>query len=71
MNDFDFIGWLNGIMEEKGMNETEIAAFFGTSRAAISHYMNGNRMPMLYTFLQMLDSLGLKMEIVKKLKNPD
>ena len=66
MKDFDFISWLNGIMKEKDMNETEMAAFFGISRQAVHHYRKGIRMPMLHTFIQMLEKLGKRMEIKER-----
>ena len=63
MNKFDFVEFLRKQMREHGWNMTELAEHTGLSRQAITLYMSGKRFPMLYSFIQILDSLGKHIRI--------
>ena len=66
MTEEEFSDWIVGEMEKRELDAQTLARKTGVCNATIYQYIRGDRMPTLYTFSQLLDVFGLKMELVEK-----
>ena len=64
MSTYVFPERLRGLREEIGLNQAEFAAAMGVSRASISYYENGDRVPDIKFLIDLYDKTGCSVQFL-------
>lgn len=63
-DDFNFAHWLRTEMDKRGWDELDLAIESYISEQSIRYWLQGDRYPNLYNFLQIIHTFGKRVEIV-------
>lgn len=57
---------LRKIREERRLTQAELAEHMGYTRCSLSYWESGHRSPPFRAFMDWLDALGVKLELVRQ-----